>query len=293
MLYSVACRHLTALVASQWYLAWSYFVCILSDPNIKTKEGFTPLHFSATYVPTYQRDESVQPESTDSQDEASASSKQAMEILVNEDNCVINAQAKNGQTPLHMACSRGNRAAAEVLLNVSGIQVNLVDQQKHTPLHDAACIGDAWIVEKLLQKGADILVENDDGMQPLHFACQAGHVEAAKLIIHSRSTSGQLLVSVTDAKDNKANTPLHLACDSGCTEIVQDLIDHGATTVMVNIGGLASIHIAALHGFTDIAEILLKADPNNINILDLRQQTPLHHAAKHDQAEMVDFLLRK
>lgn len=260
---------------------------------MKTNNGFTALHFSAMYIPTYQQDERAQPETTDGTSEATASSRQAMQILVSEENCVVNAKAGNGQTPLHIACSRGNQAAAEVLLSSPDIEVNLVDEQKHTPLHDAACVGNAWIVEKLLQKGADILVENDDGMQPIHFACQGSHAEVAKLIIQSRHRSGRLLVSVTDAKDNKDNTPLHLACDSGSTEIVQSLVDNEAGSSTVNISGLAPMHMVAQHGFTDIAEILLKSDPNNISILDSRQQTPLHHAAKHDQAEMVDFLLRK
>ena len=239
--------------------------------------------------------------------------------------CIINAQDNNGLTPLHMACTRGNREAVDILLQAKDIEVNIIDiRNAHAVLHDACILGDDWIVEKLLQKGANILLPNDDGMLPLHLACQEGHSEVAKLILQHATSShdvpqddeekrhtvatthlaatnvitqqagapSQLLLSTLDIKDNTNNTPLHYACDSGAADIVKVLIKHKATTSLFNIDGLTPMHIAARHGFTDIAEILLKSDTNNITLLDNKQQTPLHHAAKQNQVDMVDYLLK-
>ena len=89
------------------------------------------------------------------------------------------------------------------------------------------------------------------------------------------------------------NNPLHLACMGGSKDSVELLIKSGADLNQVNIKGEAAIHIAAQHGFIAIAEILLA---NGVDIecqSETDMRTPLHHAAKYNQHEMIKFLHKK
>lgn len=260
-----------------------------ADPNVKCPDGLTPLHYSAKYLPPYQTGDLNVDEESQGEVTNLSTSLQAVQLLIWK-KCDVNIQDKNSSTPLHLACSRGNRAAVHVLLQAPDIDVNITDYQLHTPLHNACLLGDTWIADQLLQKGADFLASNDDGLTPLHMACEEGQTEIVKLILkYGINYKDQLVQAI----DTKLNTPLHLACDSGVVDVVQALLLHSANAYAANIRSVTPMHIAAQKGHTGIAAILLDSDPSNIEVQDRRQMQPLHHAAKHNQVEMIEFLLQK
>lgn len=53
-------------------------------------------------------------------------------------------------TPLHLACQKGNIDAAEILIAKGSISGR--DQEKNTPLHKACLHGHSKIVAKILEK---------------------------------------------------------------------------------------------------------------------------------------------
>ena len=70
------------------------------------------------------------------------------------------------------------------------------------------------------------------------------------------------------------------------------MLQHGADIHATTKLGMAPIHIAAIKGSIEVAEILLQKD-DLINIKDPKEHTPIYHAAKHEKSEMVNFLLQR
>ena len=62
-----------------------------------------------------------------------------------------NKANKYGETPLHIACKRGQEDKLRALLAVQGVDVNAADHNGWTPLHEAASNGHAHCVRILLQ----------------------------------------------------------------------------------------------------------------------------------------------
>ena len=123
---------------------------------------------------------------------------------------------------------------------------------------------------------------------PLHTSCLSGHVEVVKSFNLS-------LNKVLHASDSKGNTPLHLACEGRSEEVVQFLVNSGASVSAANDEGEVPIHIAARQGFIDIVKKLWKKCPDTIFCQDKYKRTTLHHAAlaKHNHGEIIEFLIRE
>lgn len=65
--------------------------------------------------------------------------------------------------------------------------------------------------------------------------------------------------STCDLKENGRNEPLYVATVKGYGDIVQNLLDCGATT-LAPAGDSTALHLAAIKGYHDVCEILLKHD---------------------------------
>ena len=87
------------------------------------------------------------------------------------------------------AVKAGNIAAAKELLD-SGADVNQQDDQGWTPLNFAAGKGDFAMVELLIQSGADASKTGRDQRTPYMIALAAGHAEVAKLLRPAAGQSG-------------------------------------------------------------------------------------------------------
>jgi len=70
----------------------------------------------------------------------------------------INLKDGKGETPLHLAASRGNKSIVELLIQ-QGADVNAQSRDGSTPIYLAAFAGQKEIVEILLQHGAQMDIE--------------------------------------------------------------------------------------------------------------------------------------
>ena len=132
-----------------------------------------------------------------------------METLVNNYKDV-NAQDKNGQTPLHIAIrwsvfyaalSPTDESLIKLLLD-RGADLNIRDNLGYTPLHCAAFSGTPEIILMLVDRGASLIAKDYTGRVPLHCAASVLYEDNIKVLLRG---------SELNAQDFKGRTPLHHA----------------------------------------------------------------------------------
>ncbi|XHG06246.1 hypothetical protein AWENTII_009451 [Aspergillus wentii] len=168
------------------------------------------------------------------------------------------------------------------------LESNARDSKGYTPMHWAVH-GDhntAQTIRALIQHGADICAQDNNGHIPLFYASQRGDIESVQLILEtqnrkSRSFRKQLGLCVIEASYQS-----HAA-------VVRELIKHGADVTVTNHLGTA-LHATASQGSYDCAEEILKSRrPRSLDVLNGPIGTPLHEAAFYGRASIVKMLLAK
>ena len=86
------------------------------------------------------------------------------------------------ETALHGAARRGHEEIAEMLIN-AGANVNAQDKNGCTPLYRACVYGHEEVVEMLLEKGAGVAIENNCKITPYNRAVWCGHDRVAKVLL--------------------------------------------------------------------------------------------------------------
>src|SRR5690606_11491021 len=120
--------------------------------------------------------------------------------------------------------------------------------RQRTPLHLAAARGADAMVDLLLVHGADPAAADEEGAAPLHLACRAGHLSAARRLL---AANPDVMPDLHDA------TPLHMAARAGSLELVQLLVDAGHAVECVDEDGWTPLHVAAQTGALDVVTRLL------------------------------------
>jgi cytohesin len=208
-----------------------------ADPNVKDEDGGTPLH--------------------------AAPGKQVAEILL-EHGADPNAKNENGGTPLHLASEETifddpDAEVVSVLLK-EGADPDPI-RSGDTPLHVVVGTGNAEIVQSLLEAGADLSMENEDGKVPLHSVSES---QVAELLLDNGADP-----SVRDSSDR---TPLHYVLQMKSGEAVKALasllLEQGADPNAQDEDGFAPLHHVAGNRSNEetgvLASLLLEqgADPN-------------------------------
>ena len=269
------------------------------DINPANEHGFTPLHYAAKYLPRiYNENEAVDGvEGTSIEVTKKSSSSRAIGLLLGK-GADVNATDDDGLTPLAVASQRGNHFGVESLLKAEHIDINMKDKQGSTALHEACENGSKKITELLLDKGAEISVANVDKVTPLHIACHEGCTEVVSSLLF-RGHHKNIVHALVSAADNQGSTALHYAVESGVQSIVEALLLNGADPIATKYNEVTPLHIAARGGHIGIAKLLLQyreqshVDIDIIEMTDREQNTPLHFAARHNQCEMIQYLVEE
>ena len=179
------------------------------------------------------------------------------------------------------ACRSGDDSLVLSLIN-SGVNVNClvrIDGREWSPLMMASGWGHTDIVKLLLERGAQIDLQNYAGQIALMWASIRGHTDIVKVLLERGAQ--------VDFLDNDGSTALMWASGSGHTEIVKLLLEHGAQLDLQNYAGQTALMWASIGEHTEIVKVLLEHGAR-VDLETNNGYTAMNSASSH---EIVDLLL--
>ena len=120
-----------------------------------------------------------------------------------------------------------------------------------TRLMASAQRGDLHPIEALLDYGARLEAQDDEGYTALMYAANAGQDEAVRALLARGADA--------NAKDRQSSTPLMFAAQGGYTQMVRMLLDAGADPNVRGTHGLTALGFAQQNGHEETARVLLEA----------------------------------
>lgn len=151
-------------------------------------------------------------------------------------------------------------------------------------------------VDDLLRRDPYIIIANVDvnwrdgnGKTALHHAAMEGHADFITILL-DRDADPQIC-------DNEGMPPLFCAIIGKHFKCIDILTADKSYTNVIGAGGAIALHLAALQGYTQGVEILIRKGAN-INARDSNDRTPLYyaefgksHASTGNHAECITILL--
>ena len=151
---------------------------------------------------------------------------------------------------LFEAAAAGKLAEIANLIYKQPESVNEYAKDGFTPLGLACYFGHYDVARYMVLKGADVNLPSSNGFKvyPLHSACAGNYTRTARMLIEN----GALI----NVKQQAGATPLHSAAQNGNLELLVLLLEHGAEVNARMEGGKLPADLASDKGFDEIAGIL-------------------------------------
>ncbi|XP_004235236.1 protein VAPYRIN [Solanum lycopersicum] len=184
----------------------------------------------------------------------------------------LDSRDKEGRTPLHLAASKGLLGSGKALIG-AGAQVDARSKDGRTALFRAAANGDCEMAKMLVEMGADpTLTELHLRRSALDIARAKGHGVVVKIL-------------------ERGEAVLH-AARHGDVQLLETLLEKGATTNFRDQYGVAALHMAAIKGKKDAVMILAEFGAD-LECQDIQGHTPLQMAVEGGCAHTVEVLLNR
>jgi ankyrin repeat protein len=138
----------------------------------------------------------------------------------------LDVRGRYGRNPLHGAALSGNFEVVRKLIEYDPACINARGENGSTPLFvasDGRYFKDGSVVRLLLEHGADINVQNNNGWTPLHFASFYGRLEVVRTLVGHGAD--------VEVKNNRGKTALQEAAaerSRGYDKVVEFLREYGA-----------------------------------------------------------------
>ncbi|OQV12510.1 Transient receptor potential cation channel subfamily A member 1 [Hypsibius exemplaris] len=236
---------------------------------------------------------------------------------------------KSGTSGYHVAAARSADDVLHYLLNEAGIEkekaFHHVDEEKRSVLHWAVIRGSPSTVKMLIENGAPLDAQMNDGSTPLHLACTQGLMPVVMEMFHSSKSGFGTILAKKDAQgmsplhratmfdhqplaafllaqgapindvDTEGRSPLILAAAQGSWEVMTLFLSSGADPTIRDTLGRNYLHYYVSQGCSpECSEPTRKCiakHPSLLNDMDLSGCTPLHYAAQNGFIRSSDSLM--
>ena len=275
------------------------------DPtNIKDRNGVSPLHVACkkgnlSLVRTLIRDYHADFNDRDSLGGTPFAwalnyrRDEVMLVLISEFGCdPTNIKGRNGVSPLHVACEKGNLSLVRTLIRDYHADINDKDRFGNAPFILALENGKDEVINMLVlisefgYNPTNIKGRND--VSPLHIACKKGNLSLVRTLIHDCHAD------IND-KDRFGNAPFILALENGKDEVINMLVlisEFGYNPT--NIKGrndVSPLHIACKKGNLSLVRTLIHDCHADINDKDISGKTPFTFALENERDEVMLVLI--
>ncbi|MDP3426017.1 MAG: ankyrin repeat domain-containing protein, partial [Humidesulfovibrio sp.] len=203
----------------------------------------------------------------------------------------VDAQTKEGETPLFMVVAHEDLEAVK-LLHSHGAKINHQNNTGASMLVGTVLHKKFEVLEYLIANGADINMSDNHGQSPLMQAIPYSGNEAKKTYRWvEKFLTYKPKLDFMQLKGDGGFSAMHLAARFGFVDIGKLLLDNGAT---LDIKSLLTdgtpLHTAASANQIDFAKMLIKRKAN-LEIVDKLGSTPLLTATSRTDPDMVEVLV--
>ncbi|XP_043363209.1 serine/threonine-protein phosphatase 6 regulatory ankyrin repeat subunit B-like isoform X4 [Dermochelys coriacea] len=198
------------------------------------------------------------------------------------------SQDQDGRSPLFLAVEAGKLGVCKELLSTHA-EAQLGAREKRygdTVLHASCRKRDVEVAKILVEYGAGVDCQNDEGQTPLHVAAWEGDEALLKFFHHCKANP-----NIADKLDR---SPLHIAAERGHINVVELLTEKFHSNVLARTKAQETpLHIAAcIHEGEKVAEMLLKSGAD-VNVEQENGETAMHVAARHGNLRMIKALIEE
>ena len=265
-----------------------------ATPNIRVKNGKTPLHIAAerghglavSNIVIEQSESGVDLNLTD----IMGNTPLHLAVLnqhfytVRElirSGAKVDIKNKSGQSPLDLAKLLKSKEIVDILINPVPEQKTR-HEEKLPKLLEAAGQGDVLEVEVNIASSSNIHISDSSGNNALHLATTDGHISIVGLLVYNGFNM--------NLTNNNGNTALHLACMNRRYDIVKLLLDNSANPYIKNKSGDTALHLAVLYSESDIMEAMIIRGVD-VNTSNANGDSIIHYAVMGGNKKVIDRLL--
>ena len=208
-------------------------------------------------------------------------------------NLHINAQDKDGNTPLHLACEKRKKNIVSLLVKSchSNSYFLIANKKGETPLHLVAAAGSNDVAEALLFSVTGSLchelfaARNNEGCTVFHTACSNSHLNVFRFFCNTYPDGVHVM-------DDKQRSLLFVACKGRNIEIVKELIEkYKLDPESKDIDGTSCLHLLAGRGHVKMYEYLKQHIRSTAIPYNKFGCTPLHYACSSGRIYMAIYLI--
>jgi ankyrin repeat protein len=173
--------------------------------------------------------------------------------------------------------------------------MNQQDDKGLTPLNTACLHDHTNIVELLLDYGADPTIQNNNGSNILHIACEKENWELARKLVQELLSTSDQNILMNRQVDNKGFIPLNLACFMGYIDMIKLLIENGTNTEILNEKDENILYLACKGRHPEVVQYLLTLDnirtPTFMEQKNIWGQTPLSTTCSRGHTDIIELLI--